>query len=199
MHYRTQESRAVVMARAKRKQWKVSILLAFKNEIEKLRQQRRPRIARKIPRDHEHAIKEMEHITDLEFLRLFRMDRSSFNDLQKSLEDDSCDPCKKISMRTRLAVTIRWLAGGSYLDLCFTWGISKCSFFSERGVLWPTIIALDKILPSLGLPIDNPDALRALSDGFERHSPTRTRSWHSYGLSSSYVQHKKSPPLIPSV
>jgi hypothetical protein len=57
-----------------------------------------------------------------------------------------------ISTRTRLAITLRWLAGGSYIDICFAWGISEASFYSDRGALWPTIEALDKLF-ELGLDI----------------------------------------------
>jgi hypothetical protein len=34
-----------------------------------------------------------------------------------------------ISPTARLAVTLRFLAGGSYLDLCFAWAISKSAFY----------------------------------------------------------------------
>jgi len=38
-------------------------------------------------------------------------------------------------------------AGGSYLDICFAWGISKTAFFSdvfEKGVVWPVLMAYQK-------------------------------------------------------
>jgi hypothetical protein len=40
-----------------------------------------------------------------------------------------------IPLKTRLAVTLCCLAGASYIDLCFAWGISSTSFYSKRGVL----------------------------------------------------------------
>lgn len=45
-----------------------------------------------------------------------------------------------IPVRTRLAVTLRWLAGGSYLDLCFAWGIAVSMFYHMDGILWPTLV-----------------------------------------------------------
>jgi hypothetical protein len=45
---------------------------------------------------------------------------------------------------SRLGVMLRWLAGGSYLDLCFAWGISTSTFYHENGVLWPAVEALDR-------------------------------------------------------
>ena len=74
-----------------------------------------------------------------------------------------------ISVKTRLAVTLRWLAGGQQIDLCFAWGIAKSTFYSIRGVLWPTIEALN-ILLHLGFPINDSDALEELSRGFSMHS-----------------------------
>ena len=82
-------------------------------------------------------------------MKNFRLDRSTFNELSELV-----DPIVKrnklksiqssgssIPTKTRLAVTLRWLAGGSYLDLCFAWGISISAFFSDRGVLLRTIEA----------------------------------------------------------
>ena len=74
-----------------------------------------------------------------------------------------------ISTQVRLAVTLRWLAGASYLDLCFAWGISMSVFFSSRGVLWPTIEAIEEHF-TLGLDLENEEQLNDLSAGFRRHS-----------------------------
>lgn len=66
-------------------------------------------------------------------------------------------------------VTLRWLAGGSYLDICFGWGIASSTFYSDRGALWPTIDALDDIF-ELGFPINDINALTELERGFSEHS-----------------------------
>ncbi len=58
-----------------------------------------------------------------------------------------------ISLRTRLACTLRWLAGGSYIDICFEFGISPGSFYVNGGVLWGTIESIDRII-SIGFPFD---------------------------------------------
>jgi hypothetical protein len=57
-----------------------------------------------------------------------------------------------ISVTTRLALTLRWLASGSYLDLCFAWGVSSSTFYHADGVLWPTVQALDREF-SIGFPL----------------------------------------------
>jgi hypothetical protein len=66
-------------------------------------------------------------------------------------------------------VTLRWLAGGSHIDLCFAWGIGYSTFYSERGVLWPAIEAIDEVF-HIGLPIDDIEKLEKLSQGFHAQS-----------------------------
>jgi hypothetical protein len=56
------------------------------------------------------------------------------------------------------------LAGGSHLDSCFAWGVAHSTFFSERGVLWPVIEAINDAF-TLGFP-----RLAELSKGFYDHS-----------------------------
>jgi hypothetical protein len=60
-----------------------------------------------------------------------------------------------ISLMMRLAVSLRCLAGGSYLDICFAWGLGTSTFYAENGMLWPTLVALDSIF-SMGFPVDDP-------------------------------------------
>ena len=74
-----------------------------------------------------------------------------------------------ISLKTKLAVSLRWLAGGSYLGLCFAWGIAMSTFYHPDGVLWPTLEAIDKAY-SMGLPIGDSSKLDELSKGFFEHS-----------------------------
>jgi len=74
-----------------------------------------------------------------------------------------------IPLTTRLGVMLRWIAGGSYLDLCFAWGISTSTFYHENGVLWPTMEALDKAF-LMGFPFGDEARLEELSEGFRVHS-----------------------------
>jgi len=74
-----------------------------------------------------------------------------------------------IQARTRLAVTLRWLAGRSYLDLCFAWGVSSLTFYHPDGIIWPVIEAIDAAF-SIGFPFEDDIALESLSQGFEEHS-----------------------------
>jgi hypothetical protein len=74
-----------------------------------------------------------------------------------------------VLLKTRLAVTLRWLAGASYLDLCFGFGIANSTFYHADGVLWPTMEALDAAY-SIGFPFHDIDKLEHLSQGFYDHS-----------------------------
>jgi len=75
-----------------------------------------------------------------------------------------------ISVCTRLVVALRWLAGGSYLDICFAWGLGISTFFdTDHGVLWPTLQAINDVF-SMGFPIDDEEKLEELSRGFSEHS-----------------------------
>jgi hypothetical protein len=73
-----------------------------------------------------------------------------------------------ISVTTKLAATLRWLAGGSYLDICGLFGLDFNNFFHENYILWETIKALDRCL-YLTFSLD-PVSLKKTSDGFARLS-----------------------------
>jgi hypothetical protein len=70
--------------------------------------------------------------------------------------------CEPITQKIRLLVTLRWLAGGSHLDLRFVWGLGISTFYADNGVLSPTLQALYELFP-MGLPNDDPDKLEDLS------------------------------------
>jgi hypothetical protein len=120
----------------------------------------------------------MDRLDPSIFKKIFRVDRLIFDEIvgkitpflghrngTKAMNSSGSE----ISITTRLAVTLRWLAGASYLDLCFAWGISSSSFYSRRGVLWPTISAIDKAF-ELGFPVNDGERLEQLADGFRQHS-----------------------------
>ena len=93
----------------------------------------------------------MDRLDPSVFKRMFRVDRATFNEILERIEphmkhrnqvkaaNSSGAP---IVLMTRLAVMLRWLAGGSYLDLCFAWGVASSTFYHPDGVLWPTLDAM---------------------------------------------------------
>jgi hypothetical protein len=159
---------------------RVAIITAMARKNFRQRRQQRPN--RRLPkrfrtRNRGYALEEFDHLPPTFFRAMFRMDRSAFEELEEEIRDhmpfDMDGPLRNmyppIPLRTRLAVTLRFLAGGIYIDICFAWGISKTSFFSDRGAVWPTIEAIDKVF-TLKFPIDDRDALKRLEVGFREHS-----------------------------
>ena len=172
MFYSPADYSAIFRSKKGRKWKRATIAAMWESESKRvvskkgIRKTRKPRNSH---RNRGYAVNEMNSLKTEHpslFERMFRMDVASFDELV-----DLLDPFLKknekyailssgspISTTTRLAVTLRWLSGGSYIDLCFAWGISKAIFYSDRGVLWPTINALDDLM-DLGLPLDNPSVL----------------------------------------
>jgi hypothetical protein len=109
---------------------------------------------------------------------MFRMRKNSFEKLYRTLEPLLYTPNAAmvrrssgsiISKKNKLYCTLRWLAGGSYLDICIAYGVSRSSFFStsyKSGIVWPVIDAIN-IAFQIGLPRDR-DELRKLANGFTR-------------------------------
>jgi hypothetical protein len=72
-------------------------------------------------------------------------------------------------MYTKLACTLRWLAGGSYSDICFAFGIGSGSFFNEEGVLWVTMKLIDDAF-HISFPFHSDKDLRKMADEFSSFS-----------------------------
>jgi hypothetical protein len=120
----------------------------------------------------------MDHLADAVFKRMFRVDRPTFNEILDLIspimvEQDEQKAMNSSGMpihaKTHLAVMLRWLAGGSHIDLGFAWGIGHSTFYSERGVLWSTIEAINEAF-CIGLPLNDNDKLQQLSHGFHEQS-----------------------------
>lgn len=170
MLYKYSELLAIVKFQRKPLKWRLHhlalMLQANSTEEKKSHLQSKNRKPRNSHRNRGFAVEEITRLSDLIFTRMFRVDRDSFYELVENIEIKlvrnevraKSSSGSSINTITRLAVTLRWLAGASYLDLCFAWGVSKTSFFGERGVLWPIIEALDELL-QLGFPLNDEYAL----------------------------------------
>lgn len=133
---------AAVFGTKKVPQWKQDFFTAmnwFKKKNMKNTLAKRVRKARNLHRRRGFAAEEMTYMKEkqpLLFRKMFRVDVDLFEELVASLTPtlkriDTWainSSGSSISVETRLAVTLRWLSGGSYLDLCFAWGISLSSF-----------------------------------------------------------------------
>ena len=112
------------------------------------------------------------NLTDFEFRRLYRMERPTFRALCDRLRPRlTCDtemgrrgsPGGPVAPELKLSMTLRFMAGGSYLDIVLYHGVHRSTFFSA---LWEVVGAINEEL-SLAFPVDDVDALQAISDGFQ--------------------------------
>jgi hypothetical protein len=84
------------------------------------------------------AREEMDRLDPNTFKKMFRLDRTTFDEVSdkiwphmrhhndiKAIHSSGAP----ILLKTRLAVSCCWLAGASYLDLCFAWGLAISTFF----------------------------------------------------------------------
>jgi hypothetical protein len=72
-----------------------------------------------------------------------------------------------IGYELRVSMALRYLAGGSYLDIMYLHGVSRSIFYQQ---LWPTLAAIDGALPEFTLETDVHDLQRCrhLAAGFAR-------------------------------
>jgi hypothetical protein len=131
-------------------------------------------------RNRGYALEEMGYLTERAFTRMFRLNRVQFYDLLSKIrvriepsDQGKLKATKRygsfITGQTRLAVALRWLAGGSYLDISFAFGVSAENFFNDKGILWPTLEAIDSVL-SISFPLNDEAQLDEIGKGFAKYS-----------------------------
>lgn len=113
-----------------------------------------PKIPKKANRHRNRGFmaQEMDELSARDFKAMFRMSRNGFNLLlirispRMNHSDSDLSVTRAISSsgspipkKTKLAATLRWLAGGSHHDICTEFGLCSHSFFNEDGTLWNTI------------------------------------------------------------
>ena len=132
-------------------------------------------------RDRGYSLRKFHRLDDRLFKRMFRMSKPSFYKLlnlirphlkKKSILHAINSSGSIISDHVCLAITLRWMAGASYIDLLFGWDIAAGSFYAEDGPLWSTMNAIDKAL-DLSFPLHDEAKLRKIADGFSWYSNHR--------------------------
>ena len=117
-----------------------------------------------------HAIKEMDKLTNSEFKSIFRMSRDSFEKFLSPLNDkltisergkiNAINSSEShIEPKTKLAAALRFLAGGSAIDIALAFGLSISAFYKDNYFLWPTITTIDKALNNICFSITEPEQL----------------------------------------
>ena len=127
-----------------------------------------------IRRDRVEVLLKIFNLNDATFRRMFRMDQSKFNELlcliKPRISVNSLghrlavnSSGSVISPAIKLCLALRFLAGGSYLDIAFAFNVSSSS---TMGYIWEVIIALDEEICNIEFPINDERKLRSLEEGF---------------------------------
>ena len=116
---------------------------------------------------------EMLFLSDAEFRRIYRMSRASFNTLLQMirpyLKKETTRLGKKVKPiipELRLAITLRYLAGGNVNDLWRLYGVSLRSLYS---CVWEAIDAINTVLGKV-TDFSDPVTLQRLEQGFASKS-----------------------------
>ena len=109
-------------------------------------------------------------LSDNFFKKYFRMDRPSFNALLENIKPHFSYQRSSgflIHPAIRLAITLRFLAGGSYLDLAFAFEVPHNTIMKY---IWEVCEAIDASLNNINFPLGDEQGLRDLEQGFMRIS-----------------------------
>lgn len=134
-----------------------------------------------LARDRETVQQEIDQLPHNVFKQMFRIDRTTFEEILRKIEPFVEAPTNEsmsrrqvsgcrgslISTRMKLYCALRFLAGGSYLDICFGFKVGFGSFFadSKYGIVWPILEAIDKAY-QIYLDMDNQEEMQKLAEEF---------------------------------
>ena len=119
--------------------------------------------------------KHVERMSEADFKLRYRLTWDSFNNLLKKLQPhlDVANGRQAVNARSglpipveaRLAVALRYFAGGDPKDLQLIYDMSKCQVMI---CVWRAVDAINSVLDNMTFErdIDDPEALRALEEGF---------------------------------
>ena len=121
------------------------------------------KVERRAPNEHRNRwaiLQKISRMSDAFFKRYFRMDRASFQSLLETIKDHITKDITKavnssgspIHPSIKLAIALRYLAGGSYLDLAFGFNIAY------KGIMvyvWEVYQAIDMNMNNINFPFDN--------------------------------------------
>ena len=121
--------------------------------------------------------KRVQSLTDAKFLRRYRIDLQGFNAVLAKIKPHMPavvpNVLNQLPHELMLSMTLRWCAGGSYLDLCDMHGCGEAAFYTS---LWTTLEAvclsyelqLETEINAVGVGI--PSQLTNMASRFERKS-----------------------------
>ena len=134
-------------------------------------------------------------MTEREFARYYRVDRQSFADIVEMITPPLPELRKRrkrarkssggfVEFDLRLSMALRYLAGGSYLDIMYLHGVSRSTCYKH---IFGTLKAMDMALPEFTLDEDihSLERCRALTATFARRLTSISRGPSLRGTASS--------------
>lgn len=140
----------------------------YRTEESRKKKIKKERIASDWIKTRKYCLAKVNSLKDYEFKRIFRVDRKTFSEIVENIrpllpkDEERAKRNLKgsngsiINVETMLMATLRFLAGGSHYDICLAFDIGFGSFFGERGVIWPTLRAIDEYY-TIGLSLNEED------------------------------------------
>jgi hypothetical protein len=110
-------------------------------------------------------------LNDEEFRRRYRLTKTEFDDLAKRLVPYLKGKTKRaLSVELQLSITLRLLAGGSYLDVADLHGVALCTANKAYNSVLDAIDAEVQLPLSTEEDLQDPVLLEELAAGFARHT-----------------------------
>ena len=108
------------------------------------------------------------------FKRSYRLDRVDFMDLLSSIRPriqyknplgthECSNECEHVDPLIQLAVTLRMLAGGSYLDICFGYHISTSHIYQ---IFWRVLEAINAVVDNINFNYESDESMEDLESTF---------------------------------
>jgi len=121
-------------------------------------------------------------LTPFEFRRRYHITLEGFNEILRDIENAMprvpANMPKAVPNELKLSMALRWMAGGSYLDIADMHGVSDKTFYQH---VWQVIEAVHKSYDLKLLELLKPEnvrngSLEKLAEGFDRKSPNGVMS-----------------------
>jgi hypothetical protein len=131
-----------------------------------------------VRRDRLVVKEKIESLSPRDFKRNYRLDRKSFNDLLRLIASDlEISARGKISATNssgdsippmiQLAIALRLLAGGSYLDIAFGYNVGNSTVYL---VFWKVLEAIDRRVHNIRFDYEDENKIREMESEFSQLS-----------------------------
>lgn len=164
-----EDERRIIGAATARRRFATAATVVIEDESRRIFVQRRKTSLRKdwqghVAREGHQIFRRMYRMHLYYFNDLFQRIRSKIEtrDVEMAIRSSGSAVCAEI----RLAMTLRYLAGGSVWDIRSNFSVSKSEFYRS---VWGVVDALNEEFP-IDLDISDVDKLKAIEEGFAQKS-----------------------------